>query len=528
MRSFSHPGRSTVYASNAMCATSHPLASQAAVDIMKEGGNAVDAAIAASAVLAVVEPHMTGIGGDCFALFWKPGAKVMGLSGMGRAAAAATPEWYAEKNMVTVEPTSAHAVTVPGAIDGWCRLVEDHGSLPMSRIMETAIILANEGFPVSPRTAHDWVDYEYKLGLYESTRACYLKDGKAPKVGDVMRFPELGKSLSMIAEGGRDAFYTGELASDMVDTLQALGGLQTMEDFAQQSSTYVTPITAGFKGMDIYEMPPSNHGMTAIMMLKMLERIDDRGSEAVSAKRYHVMMEAARMAYGARDEYLADPDFMDIPIEHLISDAVADELARRIDPDRRTPDLGNFPQPASNDTVYLTVVDKNGMVVSFINSIYHSFGSGITAPKSGILLHSRGYGFRFMPGHVNSIAPRKRPMHTLIPGMALKDGVPVASFGVMGADFQPTGHVHVLTNMYDYGMDPQEALDSPRVFFEGETLAIEQGVPENVVKDLISMGHEVKIVPEPWGGGQIITIDRKRNILIGGSDPRKDGVALGY
>ncbi len=528
MRSFSHPGRSTVYASNAMCATSHPLASQAAIEILKKGGNAVDAAISAAAVLAVVEPHMTGIGGDCFALFWKPGAKVTGLSGMGRSAKAASLDWYSENNINSIDPTSAHAVTVPGAIDGWCRLVEDHGSLTMPEIMETAIILANEGFPVSPRTATDWAGYEEKLSKYENTRARYLKDGKAPKVGDIMRFPELGKSLGMIAEGGRDAFYTGELASDMVDTLQALGGLQTLEDFAQQSSTYVTPISSGFRGMEIHEMPPSNHGMTALMMLKMLERIDDRGSEAVSAKRYHVMMEAARMAYSARDAYLSDPDFMEMPIEHLISDAVADELASRINPNHRTPDLGTFPAPQSNDTVYLTVVDKNGMVVSFINSIYHSFGSAITAPKSGILLHSRGYGFRFTPGHANSIAPRKRPMHTLIPGMALKDGVPVASFGVMGADFQPTGHVHVLTNMYEYGMDPQEALDSPRVFYVGDALAIEQGVPETIVKELIAMGHKVNIVSEPWGGGQIISIDRKRGILIGGSDPRKDGIALGY
>lgn len=528
MRSFHHPGRSTLYAQNAICASSHPFASEAAIEILKKGGNAIDAAIAASAVLAVVEPHMTGIGGDCFSLFWKPGQGVRGISGMGRSPQAATQDWYIDNNLTTVKATSPHAVTIPGAIDAWCRLVEDHGSLPLSDILATAITLAEEGFPVSPRTAFDWQDQIEKLTAHEHTKEKYLIDGKAPDVGDVMRYPELARTLKLIADGGRDAFYTGELAQDMVDTLKALGGHHTMEDFAFQKSTYVTPITGKYHDHDIYEMPPSNHGMTALMMLKMLDRINDRGDEAVTAKRYHVMMEAARLAYSARDTWLSDPDYMEMSVDYLISDAVADELASRIDPTKRKADLGCIPHPQSNDTVYLTVVDKNGMAVSFINSLYQSFGSGILAPKSGILLHCRGYGFRFTPGHANSIGPRKRPMHTLIPGMALKDNKPVSVFGVMGADFQPTGHVHVLTNMLDYGMDPQAALDSPRVFFEGKTLSAEHNIPESVVQDLINMGHQVSRPKEPWGGGQIINIDRERGILIGGSDPRKDGIALGY
>ncbi len=528
MRNFHFPGRSTVYASNAMCASSHPFASQAAIEILQKGGNAIDAAIAASAVLAVIEPHMTGVGGDCFALFWKPGEGLKGISGMGRSPLAASFEWYSDQNISSIEATSAHAVTVPGAIDAWCQLIEDHGSLSLYEVLYPAICFAEEGCPVSPRTASDWPLWEKKLSIHEATKSRYLRDGKAPKTGDVMKYPELATLLKGIAQGGRDAFYTGEFAQDMVTTLQALGGLHTLEDFAHQKSEYVVPISGRYRETDIFELPPSNHGMTAIMMLKILDRIQDKGTEAVSAKRYHVMMETARLAYAARDEFLADPDYMDIPVEHFISDTLADELANRIDINRRTPDLGSIPIPQSNDTVYLTVVDKDGLAISFINSIYQAFGSGILAPKSGVLFHCRGFGFRFTPGHPNTIGARKRPMHTLIPGMAMKNGQPVCVLGVMGADFQPTGQVHVLTNMLDYGMDPQVALDSPRVFFEKSTLSVEQSVPANVVQDLQNMGHQISTASEPWGGGQVIAIDRERDILIGGSDPRKDGVALGY
>ena len=528
MRSFHHPGRSAVYANQAICASSHPFASLAAIEILKKGGNAIDAAVAASAVLAVVEPHMTGIGGDGFALFWKPGEGLQGITGMGYSPEKASFEWYSDRNITSIEPTSAHAVTVPGAIDAWCRLVEDHGKLPLSDIFEAAIHYAEEGYPVSPRTAWDWKRFESKLSIYDETKKRYLIEGRAPVSGETLKCPELARTLRLVAEGGRDAFYTGELAEDMVATLNELGGLHTLEDFSYQKSTYVKPISANYNGYDVYELPPSNHGMTALMMLKMLSRIEDKGSEAVSAKRYHVVMEAARLAYAARDEFLSDPGYMDIPVEHFISDQVADELADRIDTTRRVDNLGPIPLPQSNDTVYLNVVDKDGMAVSFINSIYQAFGSGIVAPKSGVLFHCRGYGFRYRPNHPNTISGRKRPMHTLIPGMVMKDNKPVCVVGVMGADFQPTGQVYVLSNMFDYGMDVQEALDAPRVFFEKDTLSFENSVPKSIISELQSMGHKVSQVTEPWGGGQVIYIDPITGVLSAGSDPRKDGLALGY
>lgn len=528
MRNFQLPGRSGVYAPHAMCATSHPLASQAAINILKSGGNAVDAALAASAVQAVVEPHMTGIGGDCFALLHKPGEDLIALSGVGRAPQAATAEWYSEQNLLNITERSPHVVTVPGAIDAWCQLSQDHGRLALSNVLKPAIDYARNGFPVAPRVAWDWAGFVDKLSQHDMTKSRYLLNGHAPQTGDIIKLPELADTLHNIAENGRDAFYVGTLAEDMVNTLQALGGLHTLDDFSDQKSEYVSPIKAHYGGLDIYELPPSNHGITALMMLQILSRLKDRGSEPVSAQRYHVMMEAARLAYRARDEFLADPEAMDVSAEFLISDEVADQLAQRIDVNMRTEDLGPIPTPTNSDTIYLSVVDSDGMAISFINSLFSGFGTGITAPKSGVLLHCRGAGFRFYPGHVNSIGPRKRPMHTLIPGMALREGKPELVFGVMGAAFQPTGHVHVITNYVDYGLDPQDALDSPRMFFEENMLSAEQGVPEHVVTQLHQMGHDVTRSTAPWGGGQMIKIDHGRGMLVGGSDPRKDGLALGY
>lgn len=527
MRNFHFPGRSAVYARHGMCATSHPFAAQAAVNILKEGGNAVDAALAAASVLAVVEPHMTGIGGDCFVLMHKPGQGLIALSGVGRAPQAATPDWYVDNNLTTIEQTTPHAVTVPGAIDAWCQLSADHGSLPLSRVFQEAIAFARDGFPVAPRIAWDWSRFADRLSNCQMTQKRYLPNSVPPKVGDVLAFPELADTLQAIAENGRDAFYTGPIAEDMVASLSGLGGLHTVDDFAAQRSDYVSPIHASYGDLDIYELPPSNHGVTALMMLQILSRISDKGEQPVSAKRYHVMMEAARLAYGARDDFLADPEAMDVSADYLISDDLADQLAARIDPTKRL-DLGSIPKPPSSDTVYISVVDKDGMAVSFINSLFAAFGSAITSAQSGVLFHCRGYGFRFTPGHVNSIGPGKRPMHTLIPGMALREGKPELVFGVMGADFQPTGHVHVITNMVDYGLDPQEALDSPRIFFKDNILSLEEGIPETVCNELQAMGHQVERCTEPWGGGQIIQINHERHILIGGSDPRKDGIALGY
>lgn len=528
MRSFHMPGRSPVYAERAMCATSHPLATVTAIDILKQGGNAVDAAIAAAAVLAVVEHPMTGIGGDCFAILAKPGEKLVALNASGRAPAAATAEWYAAKGITAIEMQSPHAVTVPGAVDGWATLVADHGSLPLARLLEPAIEYADRGFPVAPRVGHDWANAAGKLEKNLGARQHLLPDGRAPQVGQMMRLPALARTLLIVAEQGRDGFYQGEVAEDIVAELKEMGGLHTLADFADQRCSYVEPISVVYGGVELWELPPNNQGIVALILLKILEKTGFGTDKAMSAERYHMMMEAGRLAYAMRDAFVADPQMARVPVEHMLSDAVIGDLARRIDPKRRTPDLGPVPQPSGSDTIYLTVADEKGMAVSFINSLYSPFGSGIMTRKTGVMLHNRGQGFVLHPKHPNCIAPRKRPMHTLVPAMAMRGGKPFLSFGVMGAAFQPMGHAYVLTNMLDFGMDPQEAIDCPRVFFEGEALLVEESVPAATAERLGGMGHVVKLRDDPWGGGQAICFDPANGVLIGASDPRKDGCALGY
>ncbi|MDX2201187.1 MAG: gamma-glutamyltransferase [Hyphomicrobiaceae bacterium] len=528
MRNFHFPGRSPVYGRRAMCATSHPAASLTAIDVLKAGGNAVDAAIAAAAVLCVVEPAMTGIGGDCFAIMHKPGRKkLIALNASGRAPKAATPAFFAGKGVKAFETTSVHSVTVPGAIDGWCTLHGDYGSLPFERLLEPAIELADKGFVVAPRVAADWANGARKL-TGPGARLNLLKDGKPPRAGEVMRFAALARTLKRIAKEGRAGFYEGEVARDMVKELNALGGCHTLADFAAQRASYVEPIAVDYKGVALNELPPSNHGIVALIMLRMLARLGKPPANPVSAERYHLLMEVARQAFALRDAFVADPDMADVPVEHMLSDAVVDKLARRIDRKRHRADLGPIPQPAGSDTVCFSIVDEKGLAVSFINSLYGDFGTGICASKSGVTFHNRGEGFVLDPKHRNCVAPGKRPMHTLVPAMATRDGKPLMAFGVMGAHFQPMGHVYMMSNILDYGMDVQEAVDAPRVFFEGDGLQAEHCVPDEVVRGLEGMGHKVSRREMPWGGAQIVMLDRDNGTLIGASDARKDGMALGY
>lgn len=529
MRNFHFPGRSLVFARRAMCATSHPAATLTAVETLKAGGNAVDASIAAAAVLAVVEPQMTGIGGDCFALIAKPGRKkLIALNASGRAPAAATAEWYARKGYTRIEPFTPHAVTVPGAIAGWTRLLEDHGTMPLDRLMQPAIALAEGGMIVAPRVGADWSRSAPKLAKNAGARKHHLRDGRAPEVGEVVRFPALAKTLKTIAREGRDGFYKGPVAADMVAELKALGGLHTKEDFAAQQASYVEPISVAYRGVELNELPPSNQGIVALVMLKMLEKLGGTRAVPVSVERYHVLMEAARLAYAMRDAFVADPDMAEVPVEHMLDDAVIATLVKRIDRKRRKPDLGPVPKPVGSDTVCFSIVDEQGMAVSFINSLFDDFGSGIVTGKTGIVLHNRGKGFVTDPRHPNCIAPGKRPLHTLVPAMVTKEGKPLMAFGVMGAHFQPMGHVYIMSNMFEYGMDAQSAIDTPRVFFEGDSLLAEESVPAEVVKGLQGMGHKVTHRDMPWGGCQIVQFDRANGVLIGASDGRKDGMALGY
>jgi gamma-glutamyltranspeptidase/glutathione hydrolase len=528
MRSFHFPGRSPVIARRAMAATSHPIATQVAIDCMKRGGNAVDAAISATAYMCVAEPAMTGIGGDCFALIHKPGTGLIALNGSGRAPQAATAEWYATNGIRSIDVTSPHAVTVPGAIDAWATLLRDHGTMTLAHVLEPAIDAARNGFAIQPRVAHDWAGLMEKIALHPGARQHLTIDGRAPRVGEVMRMPALATTLEHIAREGRDGFYRGPIAADMVEDLRALGGLHTLADFAAQSSSYVTPIAVGYKDVVLHELPPNNQGIVALMALKMLERLGSLGSDPQDPVRAHALIEIARLCYAARDVFVADPDSADVPVEHMLGDRFISTLAGRIDLKRRLPDVGPIPEPTGTDTIYMTCVDQSGLAVSFINSLFAGFGSGIVTRKTGIVLQNRGCGFVTTPGHRNAIGPRKRPLHTLVPAMATRADVPFLSFGVMGGAYQPLGHVQVLSNRLDYDLDIQQAIDLPRIFYEGIDVQVETPVSQRVREALTAMGHRVSERGDPWGGAQAIEFDRTQGTLIGASDPRKDGSAIGY
>lgn len=523
-RDFSRPGRSLACASDAMAATSSPHATLAAIDVLRGGGNAVDAAVTASAVLCVTEPHMTGIGGDCFVILATPEGKVLGLNGAGRSAFAATARWLRQQQISAIDPHSVHAVTVPGAIDAWDELLRAHGTWPLARCLEPAIALARKGVPTLPRVARDWPGLESLLFADPGGRRHYLRDGRSPAVGDVMTYPALADTLQEIAAGGRDAFYTGPIARDMVATLRDRGSLLTLEDFAATQCDWVKPVSAKFAGHRIHEIPPSGQGLTVLIALNILKCFGLRDLDPAGPLRRHLDIEALKRAWTLRNRHIADPEHADVPVEELLSEATARRLAATID-QRKASALPVTLPPS--DTVYLSVVDRNKLCVSFINSIYWGFGSGIVTEKTGITLQNRGAGFSCDPAHPNVIAPAKRPLHTIIPALATLDGKPDMVFGVMGGDFQPMGHVNMAVNRFIYGMDPQEALDLPRCVPSGDEVETETAMPASVVRDLAAMGHVMRSAEEPLGGGQIIAIDRARNLLLGGSDARKDGFAMG-
>lgn len=533
MRDFQLPGRSTVHSVHGMCATSQPLAALAAVDILRAGGNAVDAAVAASAVLCVVEPYNTGIGGDCFVLY-APGGRdhVIGLNGSGRAPAGATRERIAAEEGARIGFSSVHSVTIPGAVDAWARLVADHGTMGLDRLLAPAIDLAEQGFAVTPRVATDWMLLAPRLEKDPDMRALYLPGGKAPAVGTIWRSPQLARTLRAIAERGRDGFYTGGVAEQMLATLVAKGGTHAAEDFAAVQAEYVTPIRTAFRGHEVLEIPPNGQGITALMALNILSQLESGGTDLAALDpagpdRVHLQVEAARCAYAVRDALVADSAHMPVPVETLLSDEFTARLAAMIDPARAMPGPVRLPD-THRDTVYLTVVDRDRNAVSFINSLYQGFGAALADAATGVVFQNRGAGFSLEEGHPNAIAPGKRPLHTIIPGMLVRDGRAVMPFGVMGGDYQPMGHVQVLVNMLVYGMDVQEALDFPRFHHEHGRLWVERGLPRATAEALAARGHDVAEAVLPHGGGQAIWIDWEAGTLVGGSDPRKDGQAIGY
>jgi gamma-glutamyltranspeptidase/glutathione hydrolase len=528
MRDFEAPGRSTVHAVNGMAATSHPLATGAALDVLKEGGNAMDAAICAAAVQAVVEPQSTGIGGDVFALMCPKGSsEVIAYNGSGRSPAAATVDWYRERGIGRIEQHTPHSVTVPGAIEAWHRLNGDHGKLPLDHLLAPAIRYAAEGYAVHARVRFDWLRAVETVSWDVDARAVFMPGGKIPAEGELHIQPKLAETLRAIAEKGRDGFYQGPAAEAMAAKLRSLGGLHTAEDFAATQGDYVTPITTDYRGYTIHQIPPSNQGVTALIMLNILEGFDLAHYDPLSAERTHLEIEAGRIAFAVRDSAISDPGTLRVSPEQLVSKDWAADLRANISTDRAMPDIPELGLKTS-DTVYISIVDKDLNAVSFINSVYHSFGSGILCPKTGVHFQNRGESFRLDPAHPNCIGPRKRPLHTIMPGMLTLGSQAVSPYGVMGGDYQPYGHTRVLTNVIDYGLDPQAAISMPRVFATGALVNIEKTFPAETSAGLKARGHSLNPAPAPLGGGQMIVIDREKGVLSAGSEHRKDGCALGY
>ena len=526
MRDFQLPGRSPVFTTNGMCATSHPLAAHTAVRILEEGGNAVDAAIAGAVLLGLCEPQSTGLGGDCFALVKLPDKEnIIAINGSGRAPAAIDPNAIRATGKRSLDEYKPESITIPGAVDAFCRLEEDYGKIGLERVLAPAIQYSLEGIPVSPRV---WFDWSGIHGVLQGkARQFYLHDGQVPSVGSLFRAPKQAEVLRKIAREGRKGFYEGEVAQDMIASLRSWGGVHTMEDFANNAPDYTRTIASSYKGHEVIEHPPNGQGAMALLLLNILKNFNLAELDPFGPLRTHIEIEAAKLAMDARNRFIADPDYTS-NLDYLLSQDTADQLASKIRMNGVITDVQKTTGAIHKDTVYLTVVDSDRMAVSLIYSIFHGFGSGIASEKFGILLHNRGAGFNLTEGHPNEIGPMKRPMHTIIPAMLKKDGKVIMSFGVMGGQYQAVGHTRFLSNMVDFGFDPQSALDGPRSFFEENTVLLERGYSKATIRELTALGHQVETPPSPHGGGQAILIDHEKGSLMGASDPRKDGCAIGY
>jgi gamma-glutamyltranspeptidase/glutathione hydrolase len=498
-----------------------------ALDILRSGGNACDAAIAAVAMLSVVEPAMTGIGGDCFVLYSKGGGLPVALNGSGRAPGRAHVEWYAEHGIRQILSETPHAVTIPGAVDAWCVLNKTFGTSSLTDLLAPAARVAENGYAVSPRVALDWRLYQKRVKNPTAARL-FLPGGEPPKPGDKMYNPKLADTLRRIGREGRDGFYAGSVMQDILRTLKTLGGLHEEEDFFAHHSDWVGPISAPYRGFDVFECPPNGHGLAALMMLRILQGYEMASDSLSDADRLHLLVEATKAAYSVRDTVICDPEHVPVDTAHFLSNEWAENARRHIRLDEAGP-YTDWDGIEHRHTTCLSVVDRDGNAISLLNSLFTSFGSGIVAPESGVLLQNRGTGFQLIPGHPNAIAPRKRPLHTIIPGMLCENGRAVMPFGIVGGHYQAAGHAHFLHRVLDSGMDPQQASEAPRCFpHPSGILEIERTNGEPVITELARRGHQIEIADTPLGGSQAIWIDHKRGVLIGGSDPRKDGCALGY
>ena len=528
--------RSTVLARRGMVAASQPLAAMAGLRMLMEGGNAVDGAVAAAAALGVVEPFYTGVGGDLFALVWMDGEKqVRALNASGRAPAAASLDALRSRGLDEVPYFSPYAVTVPGTVDGWDTLLRTYGSMPLSHVLAPAIGYAEDGYPVSEVIAWLWAAGIRQLSQLPSGAELML-DGQAPRHGQVVRLPELARTLRTIAEGGPEAFYKGGLADKIADFVQSQGGWLAAEDMAAHTSTWDEPISTDYRGVTCWECPPNDQGLAALMALNIAEGFDIRGMGFQTADTYHHLIEAMRLAFADARRYIADPRMAQVPTGELLSKGYAEGRRSLIGRDKALTDV--FPGDVSvgragGDTVYVACVDGNGNACSLINSLYEIFGTGLVVPGTGIALQNRGALFSLDPAHPNALEPGKRPYHTIIPAMATRNGEFWLSFGVMGGFQQPQGHLQVLTNMIDFGLDPQAALNALRFSVQlGGGVALEEGLPQSAFRRLQEMGHRAFMVEGYgryiFGGGQVVERDPDTGVLRGGSEPRKDGCAVGW
>ncbi len=529
MRDIHFPGRSPAYGKNSMVATSHPSATLAAVEILKKGGNAVDAAVTAAAVLGVVESHSTGIGGDMFCLYCPSGSsEAIAMNASGRVPKNFNIHEVSSKDGIFVDPFSHAAITVPYAVAGWDKLVKDYGNLNLNQILSPAIDFAENGYVVADVIADMWNREREKLSRDIDCAEVFLNDGRPYLAGELHFQPKLANTLKKIADNGRDGFYKGSVARDIIKKINSVGGRHTIEDLESAEVEYVSPLSTDYRGYKILECPPNGQGIIALIILNILSGFDMKNYDPNSAMRIHLEAESTKLAFINRYKYLADPTFSEIPLEQLLSKKYTDYMRSFIEKDKTIEDNINLSLPDHKDTVYISIIDKEKNCISLINSIFQPFGSGLLCPESGVLLHNRGASFNIDSKHPNVIAANKRPMHTIIPGMMLKDNSAIMPFGVMGSHYQPVGQAHLLTNIIDYDMDVQSALDHSRTFYFNNCLSCEKGISRNVLRELEQLGHKIEIIDLPHGGGQAVYLDKKKNILVGGSDPRKDGIALGF
>ena len=523
------PRTFSVVAKNGMVASSQPLATLAGVQILLAGGNAIDAAVATAAVLGVVEPMSIGIGGDAFCLFYSAKEKsIKALDASGRSPYAVSPEFCRKSGFTAMPQRGIHAVTVPGAVHGWTTLLNFYGTKSLRDVLRSAIRHAEEGFPVAELTAESWHESESSLKADEGARANYLINSRAPKPGEIFKNPRMAETLRRIADEGSDYFYKGEVAEKIVRCSERLGGLFTLKDFAEHGSDWVAPITANYRGYDIHEMPPATQGFVALEMLKILEGFELKALTPGSAAALHLMIEAKKLAFMDRDRHLADRDHMKVSVNGLLAQARVEQMRRQIQKDRATNDYQSI--SAGTDTEYVATADGDGNLVSFIQSNFMGFGSGVVEPETGIVLHNRGHLFSLDQAHPNCIGPHKRCMHTLMPGLIMKDGRPYAAVGLKGGHVQPQVQVQIIANLIDHGMTPQQAIAAPRLnHIEATKVGLEPEFSSEVKQELSRRGHQVVGGnPESFGGAHAIMIHPESRVFVGGSDPRKGGCALGF